>query len=90
MLNFVKQTPRGAAEWLRQQLRILPRDPILVALATDSRMADLWAEMSDRQGALPLVSLAYYYRQDHILSVLVQPPIERVALARRIFPLGCG
>jgi hypothetical protein len=92
MSEFARNTPSEVANWLRARLAVLPNHPILRALATDDRMADLWADLGKlgewRPGALTVVSLAVHFSTPTILSNLQKPPEERWPLSCPEYPLG--
>jgi len=82
MIEFARNTPPEVATWLRAQLGAIPDHPILLALATDGRMSVLWAELKKWQpGVLTFVQLAVHFSAPTILSVLQEPPEERVGLS---------
>jgi hypothetical protein len=87
MIVFARNTPPKVANWLRAQLAVLPNDPILQALATDDRMADLWAEVGEWPGAECLVGLAVYFSAPTILSALQKTPRQRISGPEYL--LGC-
>ncbi len=82
MIEFARNTPPEVTNWLRAQLGAMPNHPALIALATDERMSVLWAEIKKGQlGALTFVQLAAHFSAPAILSVLQEPPEERVSLS---------
>ena len=89
MIEFARNTPPEVTNWLRAQLGAMPNHPALIALATDERMSVLWAELKKGQlEALTFVQLAAHFSAPAILSVLQEPPEERVSLSWPESPLG--
>src|SRR5262245_1219333 len=82
---FAVKTPVAVQRWLRDKFdgagygggvrRKL--DPIVLALATDDRMADLYEELRGWPGAatIELLESACFARQDHILDQMISHPV---------------
>lgn len=79
MIKFARNTPPEVENWVRTQIAVRPDDPTLRALATDDRMADLWAELREWPGATCLVGLAVHLSTSTILSALQKAPGQRIS-----------
>jgi len=92
MITFAKETPPAARSWLQPTIAETPTDQnaVLLSLAQDGRMTDLWNEVLQwpTSAVQWLLMNASRFSQERICDTLAEPPADRIMLVWPQFHLA--